>query len=209
MTSLVIGIAGIAFILGGGLYVLRLRLTPFREALQSVARSLGWTGIRPLRLGGGVQGAWEGRRSMLEYGPPMRQTDSTHTTRACLIVRVAAPGPRFTVTPRDPNDDIWTKPIVLTGPRLLDLSHLPAASAFWVRCDDPALAERIFRDEAATAALHAAIASGQISTDGHALLMQRPLPAGQQLDVDATTVIAREMASQARVIVAYWPYPPR
>ena len=186
----------------GFMYWYRRQVAPQQQALRALAEAEGWTGILPpsLATSGGVHGSWNGRRASLEYGlqrnaPPM------------IVARVEGRGPRLAITPREPGaDDILSKPVVVTGPPLVEL---PAVPDLWIRCDDADTARALLLDSNAAGAIRRSLAEGvsEINADGTTITIVRRLPRGPK-DDSAIVEAARQTWRTAVAIAAHYGHQP-
>ena len=153
-------------------YAIRKQHAPVRDALRKLAESEGWTAITTTFLGGGVRGRSGERLTMMEYSAIGGRRGSGIV--GTVAVKIVAAGPRLAISRRDADGDALTRPIVVTGPPLVDL---PAINDLWVRCDDVAFARQLVYDSTIAAAIRSVFDAGvsEIAADGRVLTLQRPL----------------------------------
>ena len=190
----------------------RAQAAPVGDALRAMVLAEGWSDVsRPSLLGGTVHGRWQGRGASVEYGPPTKPRAGATPSGGSVIAVVEARGPRLVLTPRDEDSaDVWTRPIVLTGPPTLDLSHLPIARRAWIRCDDAAFAERVVSDPNTAAWIEAMLndRATEIVGDGKTVRVMRSVPRDLWGVIPAIVERARETCRGTAAVAAHY-QPPR
>ena len=181
-------------------FVLRHNGRRMGATLKPLAESLGWSDVKPNFLGE-TSGRWEGRETSLAYAGGGRRSRS----HPCVAMLMSARGPRLVVTQREPDRDVWNKPIVVDGPPLVDLSHLPASRQLWVRCDDDQLAARLLHDPALVEAMSRVLATGGIvAADGQYLHVSRFIQPGEGGDVQFSAIV-REVWQTLAMMARHFP----
>ncbi|HUR82744.1 MAG TPA: hypothetical protein VM733_18435 [Thermoanaerobaculia bacterium] len=184
---------------------------PIADALSVMVRAEGWSELsQSSMLGGTVRGKWKGRAASVEYGPPAKRGIPGPSSGGTVTAIVEAHGPRLILSLRGRgSSSVLTRPIVVAGPPIVDLPHLPIAQRVWVRCDEASFAERILRETNAIRLITLMLNDGaEIIGDGKTVRIMRLLPRNLWRVMPAITERARETCRAATAVAAHY-QPPR
>lgn len=166
--------------------VLSRRTASVRQLLQRVAVSGGWSDLRNVVLGSGVQGTWRSFPIKIVYIARQKGTPQQFV----LTVR-ARTDSRFSVK-RKFEGLFSNRPVTWFGPPLVEV-HRPEAQQLWIRSDEPALADRLFGDDALAALISRNVVArfDEIRVGRRGLRIRRSLderPVRKKYDMPAFTM---------------------